>query len=102
MKNATKVASKFVVQVAHLLEVDRGGAPHFSAFRPLAVADSLEEAFRIAAESWANTDLEFQVVELLPPVVSTQLVLRPQTIHPVPKPAAKKRRSKAVARQKAA
>lgn len=102
MKNATKVASKFVVQVAHLLEVDRGGAPHFSAFRPLAVADSLEEAFRITAESWANTDLEFQVVELLPPIVSTKVVLRPATIHPVPAAPAKQRRSKASPRRKAA
>ena len=102
MKNATKVESKFVVQYAYPLEVDRGGAPHFSAFRPLAVADSLEEAFRIAAESWANTDLEFQVVELLPPIVSTSAVLRPCIVHPVPKTPAKKRRSKAVARRKAA
>lgn len=94
MKNATKAASKFVVQVAV-----RGGALHF---RPLAVADSLEEAFRIAAESWTDADLEFQVVELLPPIVSTKAVLRPSTIHPVPAAPAKQRRSKASPRRKAA
>ena len=62
MKNATKVASKFVVQVAHLLEVDRGGAPHFSAFRPLAVAAPLAAGIVAAAHALELTAIWFAPV----------------------------------------
>lgn len=62
-----KVASKFVVQVARLLEVDRGGAPHYGPEQILAVADSLEEARQVAVRFPAGP-AEVRILEVFQPV----------------------------------
>jgi hypothetical protein len=66
MKNAVSLSSKFVVQVAVLREVDRGGAPHYSE-QILAVADSLDEA-RQVADRFPAGPAEVRILEIFQPV----------------------------------
>jgi hypothetical protein len=62
-----KVASKFVVQVARLLEVDRGGAPRFAPAQVIAAADSLDEARQMACRLRDGDD-EVSILEVFSPV----------------------------------
>lgn len=67
MKNAVSLSSKFVVQIARLLEVDRGGAPHYGPEQILAVADSLDEA-RQVADRFPAGPAEVRILEIFQPV----------------------------------
>ena len=75
MKNATPT-SKFVVQIAHLLEVDHGGAPNFSPPQILAVAGSIDEARSLAQRFPIGPTTEVQILEVPPPVDVGGLALK--------------------------
>ena len=63
-----KVSGKFVVQVVRLIEVDRGGAPHFGPAQILAVAESLDEARSIAQRFPIGPTADVQILEVFQPV----------------------------------
>ena len=67
MKNAIPT-SKFVVQIAHLLEVDHGGAPNFSPPQILAVAGSIDEARSLAQRFPIGPTADVQILEVFQPV----------------------------------
>ena len=100
MKNI-KVNSKFVVQVARLVEVDRGGAPHFAPAQILAVAESLLEARAIAQRFAISVDANVQILEVFPPIDVGGLALKflAPVAHPVaePKPLPKVKKARKAA-----
>ena len=94
-----KAANKFVVQIVHLLEVARDGAPHFGPAQILAVADSLDEARSIASRFPNGPTANVQILEVFPPVDVAGLGLkflapiRRAVIEPKAKPARKARKA---------
>ena len=94
---SVKVASKFVVQLVRLLEVDRGGAPHFSAAQILAVAESLDEARSIAGRFPIGPTADVQILEVFSPIDVGGMALKflAPVAHPVAEP--KPRRAKRAA-----
>ena len=87
MKNI-KVNSKFVVQIVRLLEVDRGGAPHFGPAQILAVADSLAAAREIAQRFPIGPTADVSILEVFPPIDVDGLALKflAPVAHPVAEP----------------
>lgn len=67
MKNV-KLPSRFVVQIARLREVGRGGEPYFGARQILAVADTLAEARAVAARFPASPTIDVQILEVFAPI----------------------------------
>lgn len=92
MKNA-KVASKFVVQYARLVEIDRGGRPRYSDSKVLGVAETLAGARWLAAQAILPSD-DAAILEVFDPIVVPGVCVRflDPVSHPLvePKPAAKK------------
>lgn len=102
MENINKVASKFVVQVARLLEVDRGGAPHYGPEQILAVADSLDEARQVAVRFPAEPG-EVRILEVFQPVdvgggsLRFLAPIRRAVVEPKAKPVRKARKARKAA-----
>lgn len=71
-----KAASSFVVQIVHLLEVDRSGEPRFSPAQILAVTGSIDEARSIARRFPKGPTADVQILEVVPPVDVGGLGLR--------------------------
>jgi hypothetical protein len=99
-----KLSSKFVVQIVRLLEVDRGGAPHFSPAQILAVAESLSEARSIAQRFPIGPTVDVQILEVFPPLDVDGLALKflAPVSHPVAEPKALLKVAKARKARKAA
>lgn len=94
MKNA-KPASKFVVQYARLREIDRGGRPHYSDSKVLAVAETLAGARWHAAQAILPSD-DAVILEVFDPIVVPGVCVRylDPVVHPLvePKPVRKPRK----------
>jgi len=81
-----KVNSKFVVQVTRLIEVDRGGTPHFGPSQILAVADSIAAARSIAGRFPIGPTADVQILEVFDPIDVGGLAIK--FLAPVPHPVA--------------
>lgn len=96
-----KVSNKFVVQIVRLLEVDRGGAPHFGPAQILAVADSLVAARSIAQRFPLGPTADVQILEVFDPIDVGGLALKflAPVAHPVaePKPLLKVKKARKAA-----
>jgi hypothetical protein len=84
-----KVASKFVVQYARLIEIDRGGRPRYSESKVLAVAGSLAGARELAAAAVLPSD-DAQILEVFDPIVVPGAYVKflDPKVHPVVEPKA--------------
>ena len=95
-----KVNSKFVVQYARLVEIDRGGRPHYSDSKVLAVADSLAAARQLAAAAVLPSD-DAQILEVFDPIVVSGAYVKflDPKVHPIaePKPVRKPRKARKAA-----
>ena len=94
------VASKFVVQYARLREIDRGGRPHYSDLKVLAVADSLAAARELAAAAVLPSD-DAQILEVFDPIVVSGAYVKflDPKVHQIaePKPVRKPRKARKAA-----
>ena len=85
-----KANSKFVVQYARLIEIDRGGRPHYSESKVLGITETLAGARWLAAQALLPND-DAAILEVFDPIVVPGAYVKflDPKVHPVVEPKAK-------------
>lgn len=91
-----KAASKFVVQYARLIELERGGRPRYSESKVLGITETLAGARRLAAQALLPSD-DAAILEVFDPIVVPGAYVKfiDPKVHPMVEPKASRKPRKA-------